>query len=57
MSKSDLQAGYDRVAEHYATEFFEELTRKPFDCQLLDQFAERMSGQQIWYLWKHRFSM
>ena len=38
--KSDLQAGYDRVAEHYATEFFEELKRKPFDCQLLDDFAE-----------------
>ncbi len=40
MSKSDLQAGYDRVAEHYATEYFEELKRKPFDCKLLDQFAE-----------------
>ena len=39
-AKSDLQAGYDRVAEHYATEFFEELKRKPFDCQLLDDFAE-----------------
>ncbi len=36
MSKSDLQAGYDRVAEHYATEFFEELTRKPFDCLLME---------------------
>jgi SAM-dependent methyltransferase len=44
MSKSDLQAGYDRVAEHYATEFFEELKRKPFDCQQLDQFAETVSG-------------
>jgi len=40
LPKSDLQAGYDCVAEHYATEFFEELKRKPFDCQLLDQFAE-----------------
>ena len=42
--KSDLQAGYDCVAEHYATEFFEELKRKPFDCQLLDQFAETVRG-------------
>src|SRR5258705_13680093 len=45
--KSDLQAGYDRVAEHYATEFFEELKRKPFDCQLLDQFAESVSGTGV----------
>jgi SAM-dependent methyltransferase len=41
-SESDLQAGYDRVAENYATEFFEELKRKPFDCELLDSFAERV---------------
>jgi SAM-dependent methyltransferase len=39
-SKTDLQAGYDRIAENYATEFFEELKRKPFDCRLLDEFAE-----------------
>jgi SAM-dependent methyltransferase len=39
-SKSDLQSGYDRIAEDYATEFFEELKRKPFDCRLLDEFAE-----------------
>jgi len=42
--KSDLQAGYDLVAEHYATEFFEELKRKPLDRELLDQFAESVSG-------------
>jgi ubiquinone/menaquinone biosynthesis C-methylase UbiE len=47
IEKADLQAGYDRVAEHYATEFFEELERKPFDCQLLDQFAKRVSGAGI----------
>ena len=41
-SNSDLQAGYDSVAEHYATEFFEELGRKPFDRQLLDNFAEEI---------------
>jgi len=43
--QSDLQTGYDRVAEHYATEYFEELARKPFDCQLLDDFAERVCNQ------------
>jgi SAM-dependent methyltransferase len=42
-----LQAGYDRVAEHYATELFEELKRKPFDCQLLNQFAESVSGAGV----------
>lgn len=45
-SNSDIQAGYDLVAEHYANEFFAELDRKPFDRQLLDNFAEdvRSSG-------------
>lgn len=47
MDKSDLQAGYDSVAEHYATEFFEELKRKPFDCQLLDEFADRVRGEGV----------
>lgn len=39
-SKPDLQSSYDSVAEHYATEYLGELKRKPFDCQLLDDFAE-----------------
>jgi SAM-dependent methyltransferase len=45
--RSDLQSGYDRVAEHYATEFFEELARKPFDCQLLDEFANSVRGEGV----------
>ena len=45
-SESDLRAGYDRVAEHYATEYFEELARKPFDCQLLDEFAGTIQGDR-----------
>ncbi len=44
MSKSELQSGYDRVAQQYATEYFDELRRKPFDCQLLDEFAKRVTG-------------
>lgn len=44
MSKSELQAGYDRVAQQYATEYFDELRRKPFDCQLLDEFAKSVAG-------------
>jgi SAM-dependent methyltransferase len=47
MSKSDLQTGYDRIAENYATEFFEELKRKPFDCRLLDEFAESVRGAGV----------
>jgi SAM-dependent methyltransferase len=47
MAKFDLQAGYDRVAEHYANEFFDELKRKPFDRQLLDQFSESVKGAGV----------
>jgi ubiquinone/menaquinone biosynthesis C-methylase UbiE len=44
---SELQVGYDRVAEHYATEFCEELKRKPFDCELLDAFANNLKGKEV----------
>ena len=44
---SDIQAGDDRVAEHYANEYFEELARKPFDRQLLDIFAEDIRGAGV----------
>ena len=43
-SKPDIQTSYDRVAEQYASEYFEELKRKPFDCQLLDEFAKSVKG-------------
>lgn len=33
------------MAENYATEFFEELKRKPFDCELLDEFAHAFKRQ------------
>jgi trans-aconitate methyltransferase len=42
--ESDIQASYDRVAEQYAIEYFEELKRKPFDCQQLDEFAKSVKG-------------
>jgi len=41
----DLPGTYDRVARPYADQFFSELERKPFDRELLDQFAERMRGR------------
>jgi ubiquinone/menaquinone biosynthesis C-methylase UbiE len=40
----DLEASYDRVAANYADEFFSELERKPFDRELLDEFARRIVG-------------
>lgn len=42
--QSELKASYDRVAGLYAEEYFEELKRKPFDRNLLDEFAENVRG-------------
>lgn len=36
----DVIASYDTVAEEYATHYFDELSRKPFDCQLLTKFSQ-----------------
>lgn len=40
--KSALEASYDRVAQDYTAEFCGELERKPFDSQVLDQFASSL---------------
>jgi SAM-dependent methyltransferase len=45
MTDPNLQAGYDKVAQHYATEYFNELEHKAFDCELLDRLAERFKGK------------
>jgi ubiquinone/menaquinone biosynthesis C-methylase UbiE len=37
---SDVQSGYDLVAEEYARRIYDELQHKPLDCHLLDRFAE-----------------
>ena len=37
-----IAATYDRVAPQYTATFFDELSRKPFDCDLLDTFAGRV---------------
>lgn len=42
---SETEASYDRVAERYAEEFFGELERKPFDCELLNDFAADVRGR------------
>jgi SAM-dependent methyltransferase len=36
---------YDRIADDYAREIFGELQHKPFDRQLLDQFAAKTAGR------------
>ncbi len=41
---SDVQAGYDLVADEYAVRLFDELDHKPLDRELLDRFAERVRG-------------
>src|SRR2546428_13222742 len=43
----DLAGTYDRVAEPYGEQFFEELDRKPFDRELLDSFEERLGGRGL----------
>ena len=37
---SDVQSGYDLVAEEYARRIYDELQHKPLDCRLLERFAE-----------------
>jgi SAM-dependent methyltransferase len=41
----DLAGAYDRVAEPYGQQFFDELARKPFDRERLDRFAARLRGR------------
>ena len=40
-SPRPLQASFDRIAEQYAADFADELTRKPYDTALLREFAAR----------------
>lgn len=49
--QSATQASYDRVATQYTEAFFDELSRKPIDRQVLDRFAERVRGRgTVWDL-------
>lgn len=45
MSENPTQASYDALAEAYAQRMLHELDHKPFDRDLLDQFAARFAGQ------------
>jgi ubiquinone/menaquinone biosynthesis C-methylase UbiE len=44
---SDVQSGYDLVAEEYARRMYEELQHKPLDCRLLDRFAESLYPARV----------
>ncbi len=39
-----MQNSYDRVAEEYAKQFYDELGRKPFDRKMLDWLIEKVDG-------------
>jgi SAM-dependent methyltransferase len=41
---SDVRSCYDLVADEYARRLYDELQHKPFDCQLVDRFAESVRG-------------
>ena len=41
---SDVQSGYDLVADEYAQRIYDELQHKPLDCRLLDRFGESVRG-------------
>lgn len=47
MRPDELRSSYDAVAETYAQTFFDELTRKPFDRELLDAFAAAAPGATV----------
>ena len=44
MKSVELQAGYDLVAEDYAREFRDEMSKKPFDRKMLDWLTEKVKG-------------
>ena len=42
-----LQASFDRIAEQYAADFADELTRKPYDTALLRDFVARCGAGPV----------
>ncbi len=47
MQPDEVRSSYDMVAETYAKKFFDELSRKPFDRQLLDEFAAALPARGV----------
>jgi SAM-dependent methyltransferase len=44
MKSVELQSGYDTVAEDYAREFRDEMSKKPFDRKMLEWLIEKVNG-------------
>jgi SAM-dependent methyltransferase len=44
MKSIELQSDYDPVAEDYAREFRDEMSKKPFDRKMLDWLTEKVNG-------------
>ena len=47
MQPDEVRSSYDMVAETYAKKFFDELSRKPFDRRLLDEFAAALPARGV----------
>ena len=51
-NENPIATSYDRVARAYCQTFFDELSRKPFDCALPDAYAERAHARvgtgEVW---------
>ena len=46
MKPEEIKASYEIVADAYAAQFFDELSRKPFDRSLLDAFVGDCEGRR-----------
>ena len=44
---TDVQSGYDRIADEYARRIYDELRNKPLDRKLLDRFAESVRNNGV----------
>jgi ubiquinone/menaquinone biosynthesis C-methylase UbiE len=43
----ELQNSYDRVAKNYAAQFKDELSKKPFDCRMLERMVEKIGKKEM----------
>ena len=47
MNKDNLKATYNRIADEYARRIYGELDHKPFDQEMLQDFAEKVRGSGL----------
>ena len=47
MDKNNLKATYDQIADEYARRIYGELHHKPFDREMLQDFAEKVRGSGL----------